>query len=75
MGRHRLIAGAILIFTLFTGVIFPSDAQGEGNGNGLTVGFYASSCPKVEDIVTEVVARLSKQDPHAPSCSPPPLFP
>ncbi|XP_061989480.1 peroxidase 5-like [Rosa rugosa] len=65
MGR-RLIAATILTFTLFTIVILPSEAKGEGKGNGLHVRFYASSCPKVEDIVAEVVARVHEQDPKLP---------
>ncbi|XP_050374337.1 peroxidase 5-like [Argentina anserina] len=65
MGR-RLIAVAILIFTLFTICNLLAEGKGEGQGNGLHVGFYASSCPKVEDIVAEVVARFHEQEPKLP---------
>ncbi|PRQ40186.1 putative peroxidase [Rosa chinensis] len=61
-----LIAATILTFTLFAIVILPSEAQGQGRGNDLQVGFYASGCPKVEDIVAEVVARVHEQDPKLP---------
>ncbi|XP_024172076.1 peroxidase 9 [Rosa chinensis] len=49
----RLIVTTILTFSLFTIIILPSEGKGEGKGNSLHVGFYALSCPKVEDIVAE----------------------
>ncbi|PRQ20377.1 putative peroxidase [Rosa chinensis] len=61
----RLIVTTILTFSLFTIIILPSEGKGEGKGNSLHVGFYALSCPKVEDIVAEVVARVHEQDPSS----------
>lgn len=64
MGRHLIITAVILTFTLFN--ILPSEARGSGQGHGLHTGFYASSCPRVEEIVTEVVARVHERNPKLP---------
>ncbi|XP_061992488.1 peroxidase E5-like [Rosa rugosa] len=70
---RRLIAATILTFTLFTIVILPSEAQEPGQGpvkvdggHGLHVGFYAKTCPNVEDIVADVVKRVQQNDPKLP---------
>lgn len=64
MGHHLITAVILTSFTLFN--ILPSEARGSGQGHGLHTGFYASSCPRVEEIVAEVVARVHERNPKLP---------
>ncbi|XP_050374769.1 peroxidase 57-like [Argentina anserina] len=63
MAHHLLPPSVILIFTLFTITILPSEGKGQGLGNDLHVGFYSRSCPQVEDVVAEIINRHHEQDP------------